>query len=62
MKVVAPSVNTGGNAARWLQILKLRGDLGDWPNFSRIMFLPKFGVDEYPKAMGRIMHLQQKGV
>lgn len=60
MKVPAASMNMEGNAARWLQILKLRGDLGDWPNFSRIV-LQKFGVDEYPKAMERMLHLQQKG-
>lgn len=60
IKVATTSMNMAGNATQWLQILKLKGDLGDWRNFS-IIVLQKFCVDEYPRAMRKILHLQQKG-
>jgi hypothetical protein len=48
-----------GNAARWLQVYKMRHGLGNWMQFGRAV-QAKFGVEEYPKAMRHLLNLYQK--
>jgi hypothetical protein len=60
MKVTAVSMNMEGNVARWLQVYRLKNGLGDWASLS-LAILAKFGTDEYPRVMRRLMSLRQKG-
>jgi hypothetical protein len=39
-----------GNAARWMQVYKMRYGLRYWVPFMRVV-KGKFGVEEYPQAM-----------
>jgi hypothetical protein len=54
------SLNFEGTATRWLQVVSLKQGLGDWRNLSRLV-LEKFCVEEYLKAMRRLMSIRQKG-
>jgi hypothetical protein len=60
LKSMVASLNFEGTAARWLQVVRLKQGLGDWRNLSRLV-LEKFGVEEYPRAMRRLMSIRQKG-
>jgi hypothetical protein len=56
------SVHMEGNAAKWLQVYKLKYGLGDWGQFTRAV-KDKFGSEEYPQAMRSSVNLrQQSGV
>jgi hypothetical protein len=60
MRVLSASMHMEGNAARWMQIQRLKGDLGNWTHFSKTV-IDKFGIDEFPRVMNRLLYLQQKG-
>jgi hypothetical protein len=56
---ISASMHMEGNAARWLQVYKMRQGLGNWMQFGRAV-RAKFGVEEYPKAMRHLLNLYQK--
>jgi hypothetical protein len=56
MKVTAVSMNMEENVAQWLQVYRLKNGLGDWASLSSAI-LAKFGTDEYPRVMRRLMSL-----
>jgi hypothetical protein len=58
MKVVAASMNMEGTTARWLQVYRLKGGLGDWRGLAKAV-MEKFGADVYPKAMRKMMNIKQ---
>jgi hypothetical protein len=60
MWVQVASLHLEGIAARWFHVHKLKQRTGEWNHFSRDV-LNKFGADEYPKAMRRLMGLRQTG-
>jgi hypothetical protein len=60
MKSTVASLNFEGTVARWLQVVRLKQGLGDWRNLSRLV-LNKFGAEEYPRAMRKLMSIRQKG-
>jgi hypothetical protein len=56
--VTAASLHMENNAARWLQVFKLKQRLGNWQQFASAV-LAKFGADEYPKALHSLLYLRQ---
>jgi hypothetical protein len=60
MRVLSASMHMEGNAARWMQIQRLKGDWGNWTHFLKTV-IDKFGIDEFPRVMNRLLYLQQKG-
>lgn len=58
MKVVAASMNMEGTTARWLQVYRLKGGLGDWRGLAKAV-MEKFGADVYPKALRKMMNIKQ---
>jgi hypothetical protein len=58
MWVTAASLHMENNAARWLQVFKLKQRLGNWQQ-SASAVLAKFGADEYPKALDSLLYLRQ---
>jgi hypothetical protein len=60
LKSTVASLNFEGTAARWLQVVRLKQGLGDWRNLSRLV-LDKFGAEEYPRAMRKLLNMRQKG-
>lgn len=58
--VTAASMHMDGNAAKWLQMYKLKEGLDSWPRFSQAV-KAKFGTYEYSKVMYDLLHIRQKG-
>jgi hypothetical protein len=59
MWVTVASLHMEGNVTRWLQVYKLKKNLGTWTQFGQAV-KSKFGVDEYPKVLRALMNLRQK--
>ncbi|GJN24779.1 hypothetical protein PR202_gb12542 [Eleusine coracana subsp. coracana] len=60
MWVTVASMHMEGDAARWLQVYKMKEGLESWEKFAGAV-VKKFGSYEYPKAMHDLLHLRQKG-
>lgn len=60
MWVQVASLHLEGFVAYWFHVHKLKQRTDEWNHFAQAV-LNKFGADEYPKAMRRLMGLRQTG-
>jgi hypothetical protein len=60
MWTTTASLHMEENAARWLQVYKMKKGVGDWPTFAATVE-SKFGAYDYRTAVQDLLSIKQEG-